>query len=266
MSKEHVHDELHRFVFDLNHHTILQPEDGQEEVWQRIIDDVRDYETRMSNPWYPEDAPPQGYSIEQSERPDIVYQNESFVMGIECFEYDASKKIKKGSKQKRAEQEADREIEKEYRQSETPPNGFLSIEKLVDVEFSITSYCESLLSNFTAHKKHIGEYRRNLMEKYPGKRGFLTFFIEDTTAIGNYVITNGKTEALDPLKLPPFLGVLASTQGLDYVIVKTTDSYVPSLRIQRIAPPLLEELSKNCYRPNDSFVQYQYKRQSHFLR
>ena len=173
MSKEHVHDELHRFVFDLNHHTILQPEDEQEEVWQRIIDDVRDYETRMSNPWYPEDAPPQGYSIEQSERPDIVYQNESFVMGIECFEYDASKKIKKGSKQKRAEQEADREIEKEYRQSETPPNGFLSIEKLVDVEFSITSYCESLLSNFTAHKKHIGEFRRNLMEKYPGKRVFL---------------------------------------------------------------------------------------------
>lgn len=98
MSKEHVHDELHRFVFDPNHQSIIQPEGGLDEVWQIIINDVLDYEKRTSNPWYPKDATPQGYSLEQSDRPDIVYENESFIMGIECLEFDASRKIRKGSK------------------------------------------------------------------------------------------------------------------------------------------------------------------------
>ena len=62
----------------------------------------------------------------------------------------------------------------------------------------------------------------------------LAFFIEDATAIGNYAVVDGKTEALDPLKIPFVLKVLATTQGVDYVIIKTTDSYVPSLRIQEI--------------------------------
>ena len=50
MSSEHTHDELHRFVFDLNHHTVLQPDDELDETWQKILRDVHDYENRENNP------------------------------------------------------------------------------------------------------------------------------------------------------------------------------------------------------------------------
>ena len=264
MSSEHIHDELHGFVFDLNHHSILSPEDGLDEIWLKIIDDVRDYQARTSNPWYSEDAPPQGYSLVQSDRPDIAYENETFIMGIECFEFDASKKTRKGSKQKQKEQEADREIREQYRQSTVPEDGFLSIERLIDVELSAKNYYESLLSNFKIHADSITEYRQNLSQMSPGKKKLLTFFIKDITAIGNYVEENGKTEVLNPLRLPLILGLLASTLGLDYVVFRTTDSYVPFLRIQAISIPLMNNLRKKCYSTEAKFVSYQYKRQSHF--
>ena len=264
MSKEHIHDELHKLVFDLNHHTILQSEDGLDGVWQKIIKDVCDYETRMSNPWYPEYASPQDYSLEQSDRPDIIYECDDYIMGIECFEFDASKKTRKGSKQKQKEQEADRAIREEYQQSTVPKDSFLSIERLVDVELSAKNYYESLLSNFKIHADSIDEYRHNLSKKATGKRNLLTFFIKDVTAIGNYVEEGGKAEALNPLKLPLILGLLASTPGLDYVIFRTTDSYVPFLRIQAVSLPLMKALRKKCYGADAKFVPYQYKRQSHF--
>lgn len=264
MSKEHVHDELHRFVFDLNHQSIIQPEGGLDEVWQIIINDVLDYEKRTSNPWYPKDATPQGYSLEQSDRPDIVYENESFIMGIECLEFDASRKIRKGSKQKTKEQDAEREIQEEYWQSTIPENSFLSIERTIDVEFSEKYYCESLESNYKIHADSITAYRQNLSQRSPGKKTLITFFIDDTTALGNYVEKNGRTEALNPLKMTFILDLLASTPGLDYVIFRTTDSYVPFLRIQAVSIPLLMNLRKNCYGPDIKFAPYQYKQEVHF--
>lgn len=264
MSSEHTHDELHKFVYDLNHQSLIQLENGFDVVWRKIIDDVRDYDARTSNPWYSEDALPQGYSLEQSERPDIVYENEDFIMGIECFEFDASKKTRKGSKQKQKEQEVDREIREEYWQSSIPKDSFLSIERLVDVELSAKNYYESLFLNYKIHADSIDEYKRNLSQMAPGKKSFLTFFIKDVTAIGNYVEEDGKAEALNPLKLPLVLGLLASSPGLDYVIFRTTDSYVPILRIQAVSIPLMKNLRKKCYGTDAKFVAYQYKRQSHF--
>jgi len=266
MSKEHVHDELHRFVFDLNHYTVLQPDDEQDEVWRKILRDVHDYENRKNNPWYSEDAPAHNYAIEQSNRPDIIYECDDYIMGIECFEFDASKKTRKGSKQKQKEDEVDRAIEEEYLRSTVPEGSFLSIERPVDVELSAKNYLESFILNYTDHARAIAKYRQNLTEKAPGKKVLLAFFIEDATAIGNYAVVDGKTEALDPLKIPFVLKVLAATQGLDYVIIKTTDSYVPSLKIQKISIPLMTKLLRDCYGPYDKYVSYQYKRESHTWR
>ena len=266
MSKEHVHAELHRFVFDLNHHTILKAEDGLDEVWRKILNDVRDYENRDKIPWYSEDAPAQDYSLEQSNRPDIIYECGDFIMGIECFEFDASKKTRKGSKQKQKEDEVDRAIQEEYLRSTVPEGSYLSIEKPVDVELSAKNYIDSLISNYEGHAGAIAQYRQNLTEKAPGKKVLLTFFIEDTTAIGNYVDMNGKAEALNPLKLPIVLRLLTLTPGLDYVVFRTTDSYVPYVRIQAVSIPLMNNLLKDCYGADVKYVSYQYKRESHTWR
>ena len=264
MSAKHFHHELDKFVYDLRHLSIDSGEDSIDEVWIKITNDVLNYAKFKEYKWFDDNIPAQIFSLEQSDRPDIIYQCEDFIMGIECFEFDASKKRRGGSTQRQKEWEVDREIHEEYQHSTVPEKGFLSIERNVDVDFSITSYYESLLSTFKAHADSIIDYRNNLTEKAPGKKVLLSFFIEDVTALGNYVIVNGKMESLNPLKIPFFLGELASIRGLDYVIFKTTDSYVPSLYIQKLSKPLLTELLKKCYGPNDKYVQYHYKRESHF--
>ena len=132
------------------------------------------------------------------------------------------------------------------------------------MEFSIRSYCDSLISNFRNHAGCIEDYRKKLKELAYDKRMLLSFYIEDTTAIGNYMSVNGKMEALNPLRIPEFVEELASTQGLDYVVIRTTDLYVPSIRIQRITNALLSELSEKYYGPDDKFIQYHYTRESHF--
>ena len=265
MPSKQFRNELGKFVFDLGHLSICKIGDGIDNIWEKVISDVQEYGEREHYRWCSESIPVQSFSIEQSERPDVIYQCDDFIMGIECFQFDASKKTRKGSKQKQKEHKVDRAIFEVYQHSAVPEDGILSVERHVDVEFSIASYYESLVSTFTAHANSIADYRQNLKEKAPGKRVLLSFYLEDTTALGNYVVVNGKTEVLDPLKIPFFLGELASTQGLDYVIIKTTDNYVPSLRIQKISIPLLTGLLRNCYSPNDKYVQYQYKRESHFL-
>lgn len=265
MSKK-PRDELGKLVFDLNHFSVTEQEKGIDEVWGKIIHDVHEYEERERYEWYYGYKPVFDFSIEQSERPDIIYQCADFVMGIEYFEFDASKEKKKGSTQKQKEAEVDRLIDKEHRQLTPSKDGLISIEKPVDVEFSITSYLESLSSAFRSHADTIAAYRQNLTEKAQGKRVLLSFYIEDVTAVGNYVVVDGKQEALDPLRIPAFLNLLASVQGLDYVITKTTFFYVPSLRIQPVSISALSQLISSCYGPNDKYVQYQYKRQSHFWR
>lgn len=264
MSSKHFHHELGKFVYDLGHLSIDSGKDSIDEVWGKITNDIQEYEKFEEYKWLDDYIPEQSFSLEQSDRPDIIYQCEGFIMGIECFEFDASKKGRRGSTQRQKEREVDRKIHEEYRHSSVPENGFLSIERNVDVDFSITSYYESLVSTFKSHADSIIGYRNNLTEKAPGKKVLLSFFIEDVTALGNYVIVNGKTESLNPLKIPFFLGELASIQGLDYIIFKTMDSYVPSLYIQKLSKPLLAELLKKCYGPNDKYVQYQYKRESHY--
>ena len=266
MDSKRSHHELDKFVHDFNKLLINPEESCIDDIWEIIIKDVCEYKKRDQYKWYYGSIPAQNFSFEQSDRPDIIYQCEDFIMGIECFQFDASKKTRKGSKQKQMECKADRDIIEEYRRLKVPTGGFLSIERPVDVELSITSYYDSLASTFRAHANSINDYRKKLelLSRETRKRVLLSFYIEDTTAIGNYIITNGRTEALNPLKTPLFLEELKLTQGVDYIIIKTTDCYVPSIRIQKISIPLLNRLYKKCYGSNDKFVQYKYKRESHF--
>lgn len=59
-----------------------------------------------------------------------------------------------------------------------------------------------------------------MKSKYLQKKQYLSFYIEDATAIGNYVITQYGLEALNPLCIREFINELARTKELDYVIVK----------------------------------------------
>ena len=90
-----------------------------------------------------------------------------------------------------------------------------------------------------------------------------SFYIEDITALGNYVEDNGTTECLSPFRLPLFLNMLAATRNLDFVLIKTTDSYVPNIEIQSCDGENIESLMNNCYSENAKYISYQYNIEQH---
>ena len=217
MPRRKSKDEAHQFMFDLLLYEKHLHTSDNDQVWDRIIQDVMEYDRLsslyMGNPELP-------CPIRQSERPDIVFECPDFAMGIECFKFDASKKTRKGSTQQQQEVLIDRKHRVAYQQMENKPDGLIVIKDNVNVIFSIENYVTALLSSYRHHVKRIPEYRRNMKSKYLQKKQYLSFYIEDATAIGNYVITQYGLEALNPLCIREFINELARTKELDYVIVK----------------------------------------------
>ena len=122
----------------------------------------------------------------------------------------------------------------------------------------------AIRANFKMHTDSITKYRQNLFKIAPEKKQLLTFFIKDDTALGNYVVINGKTETLNPMKLPLVLKILADTKGLDYVIFRIKEFYVPYLIIQPLSISILRNLLSNCYDSNAKYLQYQFMQDYHF--
>ena len=98
MNSRQFHRELTKFAYGLSWPTINQNESGVDEVWKTIINDVDEYNKRDKYKYYYGFVPAMDFSIVQSDRPDIVYQCKDFIMGIECFEFDASKKNRRSEK------------------------------------------------------------------------------------------------------------------------------------------------------------------------
>lgn len=254
-------DELNNILWDfdrLTNNLMAQPTDP---FWRQIIDDVHKYVELDTHRFALDKAPI--CPLVQSDRPDVIYNGSSFVMGIECFQFDASKKTKKGSTQIRKQIEAEQRIKNKIQTAKLPSEGYLSIDAEVDAEFSIQYYIDSLLAALCTHAKSIGQYREHLQLAYPERKVYLSFFIEDATAIGNYIVVNGKTEPLSPLRIAPLLDFLLSLKGLDYVVIKTTNMYVPSLQFLKVDMDTFRPLYSKCYLPDTKFIQYRYKIESH---
>lgn len=267
MKNQH-HNEKDQLEFDLTHYTrdfLINTPEGH--IWKKIICDVEKYTELMQHRHFLDFVPES--PLIQYERPDVIYFKEEadFVMGIECFVFDASRKsTSKGSMQIRKEIQTRAQLAEDYKNGnlvEGDGKKYSAVRRTVDVEFSAKNYYKSLIDTYTDHASKTFEYKKSLEELYPNKRVLLSFFIEDITALGNYVDDNGRTECLSPFKLPIFLDFLAATQNLDFVLIKTTDAYVPSIEIQSCDKDNLTRLLNNCYSANAKYISYQYNIEQH---
>ena len=191
--------------------------------------------------------------------PDILFEGDDFILGIEDFEFDASKKTKKGSKLRIAELNAKEQLRQNRLSTTTKPT---TVEALVDVNFSYEDYVNSLLIAFKNHAKNINSYRESIKRLYPSKKHiFLAFYIEDITAIGNYIATPEGTKAMCPIFIKDFLDTLSHTSGLDYIIACVQDTYTYTIHFIKNSSVNLSELYKKAYDPEkDKFISYHYKK------
>lgn len=114
------------------------------------------------------------------------------------------------------------------------------------------------------HASRIEIYRENLEKNYRGKKIYLSFYIDDITAIGNYVNDKGKIASLTLMKIPEFIRLLQCFKGLDYVLIKTTSMYVPEVTICSCDMNSLNHLLLTSYTNDTKYISYQYKIEKHF--
>lgn len=193
--------------------------------------------------------------------PDIIYESENYVLGIEHFEFDASGSTRTGSKMRKAEIYADRLLEEERKKTNKRP---LHLEADVHINFSYNGYVQSLLKVFTSHATKIKKYRKELEHHYGEKKIYFAFFIEDITSVGNYVLTRDTIKAMYPVYVKEFLDELAKVSGVDFIISEVNDCYIHKLLVQEINMDTMKSLYKNSYdKYADKYATYTYKKTSH---
>ena len=239
--------------------------DPDDEIWTKIIKEAKQAKQDRQRAIFFNNNIPDEYPFVQGDKiaqglPDVVYECEEFVMGIEMFQFDASGKNRNGSKMKVAELEVDRKAREEIRKNPTRP---LHIEEKVNVTFSYSGYIQSLTKTFTDHAKNIEQYISKLKLHFPNKKIYLTFYIEDITAIGNYIIINGERYEMIPIYVRDFVDLIEQYPGIDYLLFKTQDTYIKSINIHTISDQTIDQLRQHCYDMSKSeFYEYSYKRSS----
>lgn len=227
--------------------------DNDDTVWDIIIDDILDgfYNSEGVDL---KNLPKFEAPFVSFERPDIYYENGDFIVGIEHFQIDSSKKTRKGSSLIQEQKRIDDEIVADYH---SQPKAYFYTEKELDVDFSYENYAKSIVDTFRKHEKNIPEYRANLRKIAPNKKIYLAFFIEDITSLGNYIMTANGRETLNPLCTRELVDELAKVQGLDYILARVQRDYIYTLHFQRISEEDIKSLYSECYDlSRETFITY----------
>lgn len=237
--------------------------DGEDVIWDIILKDSGEYNHYTLGEDGKEYIPDYEEPFVNSERPDIYYINDEFIMGIEQFQFDSSKKTKKGSNLVSEGKKVDAELMKKYyTQSEHP----FSAEMEIDVQLSYSNYVTSLVTAFKQHSNNIIEYRSNLQKIAPDKKVYFAFYIEDVTSLGNYIMTEYGRETLNPLCVKELIDEIAKCTGLDYVLARVQRDYIYTLHIQQINDEFIQNLYRQSYDTSkDIFLPYKITRETNII-
>lgn len=212
-------------------------------LWTHILTELRKYR----------DLPQDLESIKKnkencplinSERPDVIYKGDGFVLGIECFQYDSSKMTNKGSTMLRSQAKLEKDLMDTYLAT---GNRYISGNNQADLNYQ--EYINSAIETMKKHVKNIDTYRKHIMELNEDNKCILAFFMNDSTILGNYAITEkGIKEPLRIVCAKEFLELIKRIEGLDYIICRNQYDYLryESLIIQ-CSPEVYDEINSETY-------------------
>lgn len=257
-------DEAHTFAWDIaTTHQILCV-DNDDYIWDKVCTSAKQYNDDYNSCDRRKDA---CFPFAAFERPDILFDGGEFVLGIECFDFDASlKSSKNGSSQYFEEAQADKRINEKYKKFRAVSDSNVTISESVNVQLSLKSCVDTLLQNFDKHSRNIERYRQNIRRIFPGKDTYLAFYITDTTAMGNFISVDGRLRPISPLLIPQFIDAISHAPGLDYIVTNTKDFYhVHTIEIAPIREKFIQSLRENCYDMSSlQYYPYRWKRTASF--
>lgn len=151
------------------------------------------------------------------ERPDIVLENDEFIVLVEHFQIDASKYISsKGNKDKVESFKRQQKFDEFAKKSSDPS---VSLSMNIEVEYRKENYIDNLIRCFNDHYLKIDSYIEaiNQIERNNNKEFKVAFYIEDTNPVGAYWLGKGNIEPLVIFQIDEFLKLLKKSPKVDYI-------------------------------------------------
>lgn len=158
-------------------------------------------------------------SAQSYERPDILIPIGEQIVAIEHFEFDASSVTRKGSKDKKNQDQRDKEFSKKIDFSDLK-NEPLILSCCNETEYLYKNYIKNFFKAFENHYEKIKKYKLNLISNDLVKNEeniIMCFFIEDTTPLGTYYLEEGMLKTLDLFLLKEYLDIISRSVELDCV-------------------------------------------------
>lgn len=137
--------------------------------------------------------------------PDLYCKNNSSIIGVEHFEYDASNISKKGSKERRVVDRVNKDFQKESRLRFQ--NGHKEFQKTysLNADGDIKTLKANFLSGFDKHVKKIDSYNSNLIKKFSTKKPDIWLLAEDVGSMGLMFHSNYLVDGFPETPLLPVL-------------------------------------------------------------
>ena len=200
-------------------------------------------------------------SIKPFESPDMYFQSEEIIVGIEHFQFDSYKSPgRKGSKGVQNVQLANTEMEHIARTRE-PKNEPFCISRTIQADMSLDFYIQNLLSAFDRHYGRIRDYKQNIAKATGSNNVKVCFYIVDKTPFGNYFVTENGRHLLEPFLLRKVMRKIEQATDLDYIIFSIRDQYFTKLRFFQNTTENHTLFAKSCHKSKGAFLTYDYELQ-----
>lgn len=115
--------------------------------------------------------------------PDLISKTNDKIYGIEHFEFDSTKNVRKGSKYRRQIGKIDSVVNEQIKnKTEVHDMSVISLDQ------NIRTYIDNYNKIYSYHYSRISSYLDNLNKDFPDIEKEIWFFIEDVTPFGNHYL------------------------------------------------------------------------------
>ena len=192
----------------------------------------------------------------QFDRPDIYLVSSEKIYGIEHFEYDAHRRNKRGSLQRKENNLIVEEMkQKAYAVLKDKDSCVLRGE--IQSKANVDNYKNNFIQAFNDHYSKVHDYKNRLIEVASSKNPPISiwFMAEDVTMLGTHIICRDKANTALcpawPLLFPEVEEIFMQSNKIDGIIF--ADNYYKKLTFVKRNKDAIEEFKKNNSKPNSEF-------------
>ena len=177
-------------------------------------------------------------NIWQYERPDVIVETaeDKMMIGIECFQFDASLHGKRGSEGYITKKEMEKSL------LDAGPEASKTVSR--KISNNLSNWWQDFVAQFEKHNK-TKEYLDHMAKIHPNDKNTLGFFADDVTVLGSRFYENESARPLYPFHIKEFWDLFNSNADLSFFLFRQAMSETEEVFF--VTKKDFEELVKKGY-------------------